>query len=101
PGNGRTPLRPILLTKPPDGLQLIRPYLTASNAILALRHALLFPISEDSFITKLILSPAKNAAVFFFFIPCDQLEIFLCPSSFFRKIFMNLKHKFISSKKIP
>ncbi|MBU4355906.1 MAG: hypothetical protein KJ822_11245, partial [Proteobacteria bacterium] len=45
----------------------------ASNAILALRHALLFPITEDSFITKLILSPAKNAAVFFFFIPCDQL----------------------------
>jgi hypothetical protein len=40
---------------------------------LALRHALLFPITEDSFITKLILSPAKNAAGFFFFIPCDQL----------------------------
>ncbi|MDD3654723.1 MAG: hypothetical protein PHO01_11170 [Desulfotomaculaceae bacterium] len=32
------------------------------------------PISENSFITKLNLSPAKNAALLFFLDPCDQLR---------------------------
>ncbi|MDD3580348.1 MAG: restriction endonuclease [Desulfobacca sp.] len=39
------------------------------------------PISENSFITKLNLSPAKNAALLFFFRPCDQLRFPVDPES--------------------